>query len=728
MKHKSLTILVAILWGIACVPITRAAIITNNWTSTGGKWEIGSNWSAGTPSPANFLDSITIAFPAGSRFITIDAATVSSNVINECLVISNLTVGGTLQSPNTLILNTDASNTPGNMGLTVGDSLTISSHGVISITNSYLYANGPGFFDDGFMVLNSGTLFIAGTTTAYIGYTGMGQMTMQGGYFQSSAIQVGTGGTSQGTLTIAGGIFNMVASQHDNNGLLVGADNGSGGATVWLTGGQVIQTNSGTQIYSGQMTVSNGLWLTVAIGVGFGQGTLTIAGGSITITGASPYDFTIGGLFAPPCTVWMTGGTLLAPGGCSIGLSSTGNMTVSNGTWRTGFAIVGDDPTEDELPGTGAVTVVGGTVLFSSLHMGFVTNSLGSIWVTGGSLTVTNAKTYVGETGNGYLAVSNGTFLANEIDVGASSGALGILASAGGQLVVTNGAGRIAVGVAGSDPTSFSAISGSGNGHMSVAVNGSVLTRELDIGSDDSPQGELSISSSGSLTVQSRMTVGDCDSNGFGIVVMSGGKLYVTNATHNATLEVRNGFFLLEGGTVVVDKLVMTNGCSGIFDRSGGTLTAGTIVLDPNGDADGDGLPNWWEQAHGLDPLSSAGDNGPDGDPDGDGYNNVQEYEAGSDPQNPLSTPLQIVAPPFQFTSMVRSGNNIVLTWNTAGGLTNQLQVTGGGGGGTYSTNTFTNLGAQMLIGGSDVITTNYTDIGGATNKPARYYRVRLVP
>ncbi len=306
MKSRIAAICIAILWGIACGPVAPAAIITNNWTGTTGKWELGSNWSAGTPSPANFLDSITIGFPVGSRVITIDAATISSNVINECLMISNLTISGSSLSPNTLLLNTDASNTPGNMGLIVGNSLTISSHGVISITNSYLYANGAGFFDDGFIVLNSGTLITA--NTSHIGYTGAGQMTVQGGYFQSSSIHVAADGTSQGTLTIAGGIVNT----YGNSGMAVGALEGSGGATVWLTGGQLIQTNDGTQIYAGQMTISNGLWLAGAIGVGFGQGTLTIAGGSIT-TGASSYDFTIGGIFSPTATIWMTSGTLLTP-------------------------------------------------------------------------------------------------------------------------------------------------------------------------------------------------------------------------------------------------------------------------------------------------------------------------------------------------------------------------------------------------------------------------------
>jgi len=88
---------------------------------------------------------------------------------------------------------------------------------------------------------------------------------------------------------------------------------------------------------------------------------------------------------------------------------------------------------------------------------------------------------------------------------------------------------------------------------------------------------------------------------------------------------------------------------------------------------------------------------------------------------------LQITPPPFQITSILQSGNNIILTWTTSGGTTNQVQVTNGGSSGIYSTNGFANLGPQMLIGGSGAITTNYTDFGGATNQPARYYRVQLV-
>jgi hypothetical protein len=65
------------------------------------------------------------------------------------------------------------------------------------------------------------------------------------------------------------------------------------------------------------------------------------------------------------------------------------------------------------------------------------------------------------------------------------------------------------------------------------------------------------------------------------------------------------------------------------------------------------------------------------------------------------------------------------ITWETYGGTTNVVQVTPGAADGSYSNN-FTDLSPQVIITGSGLVTTNYPDTNGATNK-CRYYRVRLM-
>ena len=101
-------------------------------------------------------------------------------------------------------------------------------------------------------------------------------------------------------------------------------------------------------------------------------------------------------------------------------------------------------------------------------------------------------------------------------------------------------------------------------------------------------------------------------------------------------------------------------------------------------------------------------------DPDNDGQNNQAEFLAGTNPTNSASA--------FRITAVAREGNNIRVTWNTAGGHTNVVETT------SSLTNSYSSLSSNIFISGSGAATTNYLDVGGATNGPARFYRVRLVP
>jgi hypothetical protein len=80
---------------------------------------------------------------------------------------------------------------------------------------------------------------------------------------------------------------------------------------------------------------------------------------------------------------------------------------------------------------------------------------------------------------------------------------------------------------------------------------------------------------------------------------------------------------------------------------------------------------------------------------------------------------------PFRITAITRTGNDIRVTWTMSPGQTNALQRTAGAPNGSYSTNNFAPIFTITNTVGS---VTNYLDVGGATNKPSRYYRVRLVP
>lgn len=87
-----------------------------------------------------------------------------------------------------------------------------------------------------------------------------------------------------------------------------------------------------------------------------------------------------------------------------------------------------------------------------------------------------------------------------------------------------------------------------------------------------------------------------------------------------------------------------------------GTTNINLALADP--DTDQDGMPDWWEIKYGLNPLSSAGENGASGDPDQDQLTNLGEYQNDTDPYN-FDTDGDLLADGPELTRYQTSPTNI---------------------------------------------------------------------
>ncbi len=430
-------------------------------------------------------------------------------------------------------------------------------------------------------------------------------------------------------------------------------------------------------------------------------------------------------------SVWSNGADLL------VGNSSGGNsLVISNG----GQVIDGYGYAGGYFGGSNSVVVTGSGSVWSNRNDLYVGNfgSSNSLIISD-SGRVFNKNTYVGynsPSNNSVLVTGTGSVWSmNTLDVEFSAGPNSLVVSNGGQMTSTGGLfTKSSILVTGSGSVwSNRDLRTSWNSSLVISNGGQVINRDAYVAyvnnGDSVRVADSGVWQSGTVYVgyqgtnaslvvaggtvfAASLTIGAYSPACDNLVQLDSGSLIVTNATHDAVLEVRNGSFIQNGGVLQADGLVMTNAC-GLFVRNGGTQIIGTLVLDPNLSAVGDGIPNGWKQQYGLDPLDP---NLANEDADGDGMSNLQEYLAGTDPTNSASF--------FSITAVAQEGNDVRVTWMTGMGRTNALQATTGDITGSYSNN-FADI---FVVTNSIGTTTNYLDLGAATNFPSRYYRVRLVP
>ncbi|MBK8477873.1 MAG: glycoside hydrolase family 16 protein [Opitutaceae bacterium] len=125
-------------------------------------------------------------------------------------------------------------------------------------------------------------------------------------------------------------------------------------------------------------------------------------------------------------------------------------------------------------------------------------------------------------------------------------------------------------------------------------------------------------------------------------------------------------------------------------------------------DTDGDGVPDAWERAHGLEPAVAT-----DAlrDDDGDGATNLDEYLAGTDPADAASA--------FRITRYTRSGTTHELTFTARPDRLYDIETSATLAAAPWAT------AITGLSGSSATITTALPDPGQA---PHAFYRVRIQP
>ena len=123
-------------------------------------------------------------------------------------------------------------------------------------------------------------------------------------------------------------------------------------------------------------------------------------------------------------------------------------------------------------------------------------------------------------------------------------------------------------------------------------------------------------------------------------------------------------------------------------------------------DTDSDGIPDWWMLGYFNQPTGSA-----TADPDGDGMDNLDEFTAGTDPLNGAST--------ITITDIEPAGSDLLVSWTTVAGKSYQLVRC------TTPVSDCTNV-PPVTVGTGGIVM--QPDPGAATNSPAQFYRVRVLP
>ncbi len=526
-------------------------------------------------------------------------------------------------------------------------------------------------------------IFLASATagnTGIVEHAGTGLLKLGGDLVGTTTVshEFRLQGSSTGTGEVAGLIANLGASAPTT---LTKAGTGT-----WII--------SGFNSFTGPVNIQNGTLVVSSIGnigdtsvnlgggtnINFGQGANT--GRLVYIGGGETSDKIINlgaGL--------GTGGGVIEQAGSGL-LKFTRNMTASGGQPHT-LTLSGST--------SGSGEFAGAIVNNSAVNRTSVAKEGTGLW----TLSATN-NTYTGSTlvNSGTLAITGDGTIAGSSNIVIASGAtLDVSGHTGGGITIVSG----------------QILSGSG------AVVGSITMADGAILSPGSSPGVLTVN--GNLALNNATVLAYELGTASDQTVVNGNLTLdgVVNVTDSGGLAAGNKILISYTGGLTDNGLTVGTMPSGFSGSISNDLALKRVVLVISGGAD---PYTSWASNYGLSGGNALGT----ADPDGDGLSNTNEFLAGFNPTNSAAY-LRVI-------SLTRTGNDMVVTYLGANGdvngspgpKTNVLEFTTGTGSGGY-TNNFVSTGqTNILTGGTGLgVVTNMVDVGGATNVPSRYYRVRVL-
>jgi T5SS/PEP-CTERM-associated repeat protein len=418
------------------------------------------------------------------------------------------------------------------------------------------------------LVADGTTAFINGTSVNLTGNLVVGT----NGSFTTLVI------TNTGAVTNSGTSYIGLNPTARTNRVIV-----TGANSDWNIGGNLDFGDYGS--YS-QLIVTNGGRVEDNFGnMGFNAGSV---GNSAVVTGAN--------------SVWTNHSNV------NVGNSAGFNrVTVSNGgTLGAGFVTVGNTGPSNQLTvASGGKIVSGGGRLGNNAsapgNVAVITDA-GSQWNSSSDIELGTSSSFNQLIlTNGAKIISAGAYVgANPIQDGSGNSNLVVIAGgatwtnssaatvgnlgAFNQLVITNGGvlrdttsgGNLTIGFNTSSSNNVVTVSGTNSLFANNGVAGLPLIYVGFLGS----QNQLLVANDGTAQTEN-LYVGYAASSSNNAVTLSGGNLFVTNASGTGVTDVRNGTLTLFPGVLQTDWLLLTNGQRSQFSFNGGTLrTRNTSVTN----------------------------------------------------------------------------------------------------------------------------------------------------